>query len=65
MPAAEEAERRQAGLCADCVNAQKIRSDRGTKFILCRLSAKDPNFPKYPRLPVLKCAGFKPLPLPS
>jgi hypothetical protein len=63
MPAAEEAERKQAGLCADCVNAQKIRSDRGTQFILCRLSSTDPNFPKYPRLPVLKCAGFEPSPL--
>jgi hypothetical protein len=62
MPNEDEAERKQAGLCADCANAQKIRSDRGTKFILCRLSATDPNFPKYPRLPVMNCAGFKPVP---
>jgi hypothetical protein len=61
MPPAEEAERKQAGLCADCANAQKIRSDRGSQFILCRLSDKDPNFAKYPRLPVLNCSGYKPL----
>jgi hypothetical protein len=58
MSAAEEAERKQSGLCADCVNAQKIRSDRGTEFILCKLSAIDKNFQKYPRLPVLTCPGF-------
>jgi hypothetical protein len=64
MPAADEAalERQQAGLCADCINAQKIRSDRGAEFILCKLSATDKNFAKYPRLPVLQCDGFKPLP---
>jgi hypothetical protein len=61
MPNEEEAERKQAGLCADCVNAQKIRSDRGTKFILCRLSTTDPNYPKYPRLPIINCPGYRPL----
>jgi hypothetical protein len=61
MPVTDDAERKQAGLCADCVNAQEIRSDRGSQFILCRLSATDPNFPKYPRLPVLNCPGYKSL----
>jgi hypothetical protein len=61
MPNEAEAERKQAGLCADCVNAQKIRSDRGTKFILCCLSATDPNFAKYPRLPIINCPGYRPL----
>jgi hypothetical protein len=61
MPNEEEAERNQAGLCADCVNAQKIRSDRGTKFILCRLSATDPNYAKYPRLPIINCPGYRPV----
>jgi hypothetical protein len=54
-------ERQQAGLCADCIHAQKIRSDRGSQFILCNLSVTDSNFAKYPRLPVLTCPGFKPL----
>jgi hypothetical protein len=64
MPAADEAERKQAGLCADCVNAQKIRSDRGAQFIFCKLSTADPTFPKYPRLPVLACSGFELLSVP-
>ncbi|HLK22998.1 MAG TPA: hypothetical protein VKT81_28840 [Bryobacteraceae bacterium] len=36
-----------------------ITSDRGSKFYLCKLSAVDPRYPKYPRLPVLKCAGYQ------
>ena len=36
----------------------KIRSDRGSTFYRCRLSDSDPRFPKYPRLPVLQCAGY-------
>jgi hypothetical protein len=48
-----------AGLCADCVNARKIASSRGSEFLLCELSRTDAQYPKYPRLPVLKCAGYK------
>ena len=58
-PAATEAERCRTGLCADCLHAKKIRSNRGSEFILCQLSATDPNFVKYPRLPVLACAGYE------
>jgi hypothetical protein len=48
-----------AGLCADCQHARVIRSDRGSIFYLCRLSATDPRFAKYPRLPVLSCPGYQ------
>ena len=51
-------ERRRVGLCFDCVHAQLIRSDRGSTFYRCKLSDSDPSFPKYPRLPVLQCAGY-------
>jgi hypothetical protein len=47
------------GLCFDCRHARVIRSDRGSIFYLCRLSATDPRFAKYPRLPVLSCAGYQ------
>lgn len=57
----EADERQQAGLCADCIHAQRIRSDRGSEFILCGLSATDPSFAKYPRLPVVECPGYKKL----
>jgi hypothetical protein len=47
------------GLCADCVHAREIGSDRGSIFLLCQLSFTDPRFEKYPRLPVLACPGYK------
>jgi len=37
----------------------QITSDRGSTFYLCGKSATDPNFPKYPRLPVIRCLGYE------
>lgn len=48
-----------AGLCATCVHARAITSDRGSTFVWCGLSKADPRFPKYPRLPVLACDGWQ------
>jgi hypothetical protein len=48
------------GLCADCRFMRRIESDRGSLFYLCELSATDTRFPKYPRLPVLRCDGYDP-----
>lgn len=48
-----------AGLCATCVHVRRITSDRGSVFYLCQLSKVDPSYPKYPRLPVLQCAGYE------
>jgi len=50
-----------AGLCERCVNVKIVESARGSRFYLCQLSATDPRFPKYPRLPVLRCSGFRPV----
>jgi len=49
-----------AGLCAECVHARPVTSARGSTFWLCGRSAEDPRYPKYPRLPVLRCPGFEP-----
>ena len=38
---------------------QIMKSDRGSTFYMCQLSVTDPAFPKYPRLPVLKCGGYE------
>ena len=54
---ADEPER--AGLCVQCRHMQRIVSERGSVFLLCRRSRTDPSFPKYPRLPVLGCSGFE------
>ena len=49
------------GLCAQCEFMRRIQSDRGSVFYQCQLSATNPKFPKYPRLPVLQCAGYDPV----
>jgi hypothetical protein len=51
----------EIGLCRACTHAQVVVSARGSRFYLCRLSAADPAFPRYPRLPVLTCRGFEPV----
>ena len=48
-----------AGLCGHCVHARLVTSSRGSVFYFCGLSEVDPAFPKYPRLPVLRCNGFR------
>jgi hypothetical protein len=48
-----------AGLCERCVHAHQILSSKGSVFYLCELSKVDSAFPRYPRLPVLECAGFR------
>jgi len=57
----EEELRRDVGLCADCQFMRKIVTDRGSTFYQCQLSATNPDFPKYPRLPVVRCTGYQPL----
>ena len=37
---------------------REIRNDRGSVFLMCLLSKTDSRFPKYPRLPVLRCEGY-------
>jgi uncharacterized protein (TIGR00290 family) len=51
----------EPGLCGTCQNARVIRSDRGSVFHRCLLADKDDRFAKYPRLPVVRCAGWEPL----
>jgi hypothetical protein len=50
----------EPGLCATCIQARIIQSDRNSVFYLCQLALKDSRFDKYPRLPVLSCAGYEP-----
>ncbi|HEY6462077.1 MAG TPA: hypothetical protein VIY73_18050 [Polyangiaceae bacterium] len=48
-----------AGLCEDCRHSKRIISGRGSVFWLCTMHDRDPRFAKYPRLPVLRCAGYE------
>jgi hypothetical protein len=47
------------GLCASCVHARSITSDKRSTFLQCSLSFSDPGFAKYPRLPVRVCSGWR------
>lgn len=46
-----------AGLCEACRHARRVASARSA-FLRCGLADREPAFPRYPRLPVLACAGF-------
>jgi hypothetical protein len=48
-----------AGLCTNCRHARRVQSDRGSVFVRCELALSDARFEKYPRLPVLACAGYE------
>ena len=48
------------GLCGHCRHARALTSAGGSRFYQCLLSETDPRFPKWPRLPVLACAGHEP-----
>jgi hypothetical protein len=49
----------RAGLCGTCVHQQLVPNTRGSVFSLCTRSREDPAYPRYPRLPVLSCPGYR------
>jgi len=61
-PAEVAQERARVGLCAICAHARIVETDRGSRFYLCELAKTDPRFSRYPRLPVVACAGWMPAP---
>jgi hypothetical protein len=50
----------QAGLCDRCRHQRLVGNTRGSTFSLCERSRSDPAFPRYPRLPVVRCSGYEP-----
>jgi len=49
-----------AGLCDTCRHQRVVPNTRGSVFSMCLRSREDPAYPRYPRLPVLECAGHEP-----
>jgi hypothetical protein len=47
------------GLCTNCQYSKRLTSSRGSVFYMCALAEQNVQFARYPRLPVLDCAGFK------
>jgi hypothetical protein len=52
-------ERVKVGLCADCLHARRVNSDRGSVFVMCERSKNEPRYAKYPPLPVVRCIGYE------
>ncbi len=50
------------GLCATCCFGRTVGNKHGSKFVLCERSQSDPNYPKYPRTPVVQCRGYEAAP---
>jgi hypothetical protein len=57
-PARGVTDREAAGLCASCANSRRVVSAKGSVFWLCGLAERDAAFPRYPRLPVIRCPGY-------
>lgn len=49
------------GLCAGCVHLRLLASKRSV-FVRCGLADADPDFVRYPPIPVRVCRGFRPAP---
>ena len=51
--------RQPAGLCDSCAHQQLVHTTRDSTFSLCQRSKAEPEYVKYPRLPVLQCPGHE------
>ena len=49
----------RAGLCGTCEHQQLVPNTRGSVFSLCERSRQDPEYPRYPSLPVFDCPGYE------
>ena len=47
-----------AGLCNGCLHLRLLRSGRSC-FVRCLLAESDPDYSRYPVLPVLGCDGYE------
>jgi len=50
--------RDEVGLCRTCRHARRVPT-APKLYWMCRLAATDPAFERYPRLPVVRCAGYQ------
>jgi hypothetical protein len=49
------------GLCSNCSHCRVVPGGRST-FYMCQRSLTEPEYPKYPRLPMVSCRGYEPAP---
>ncbi|HSR23128.1 MAG TPA: hypothetical protein VLW53_06230 [Candidatus Eisenbacteria bacterium] len=48
----------EPGLCGSCRHARVVQGTN-SRFWLCERSRTDARYPRYPRLPVLRCTGHE------
>ncbi|MBA2240522.1 MAG: hypothetical protein H0W09_04665 [Solirubrobacterales bacterium] len=48
-----------SGLCDSCRHQRLVDNTRGSRFSLCERSRTEPDYPKYPRVPVRSCRGWQ------
>jgi len=53
-------QRPAAGLCDSCRHQRLVPNTRGSTFSLCERSRYEPEYPRYPRVPVERCRGYEP-----
>jgi hypothetical protein len=46
-------------LCFSCHYWNPITSGKGSSYLQCQKHFEDPQYPKYPVLPVVACSGYK------
>ncbi len=48
-----------AGLCGRCKHHRVVGNRKGSRFYLCERAKEDPEYARYPSLPVLECRGYE------
>jgi hypothetical protein len=46
-------------LCESCALMREVITPKGSRFLLCQLSQTNPQYPKYPPQPVVRCDGYQ------
>jgi hypothetical protein len=46
-------------LCETCALMREVITPKGSRFLLCQLSKRDPAYLKYPPQPVVRCDGYR------
>ena len=46
-------------LCETCAWMREVVTPKGSRFLLCQLSQTDPDYPKAPPQPVVRCDGYR------
>jgi hypothetical protein len=46
-------------LCETCSMMREVVTPRGSRFLLCTMSATDQRYSKYPPQPIVRCEGFR------